>query len=338
MTPMTFALPSKGAIAEPTYTFLKEAGLKIHKPNPRQYTGSIPAVPTINLLFQRVKDIVYKVTDGTAQLGITGYDVVCENPSPDLMVIHPELGYGHCRLVVAVPEAWVDVQNITDFAEVALDFREKKGRNMRVATTYDHLSRKFLHQQHIHHFTLVRAEGAIEAAPTIGYADCVIDLTQTGTTLRENHLKEIAGGTIVESQACLIAHKPSVKANPDYQEVIRTICEYIDATHQGRQYEQVNVNIQGDNAEEVAKKVAQNPLTRGLAGPTIAPIYSDAIASAEKDTWFTVTIIVRNKKLLEVVDYLRSIGGRQVIVSPIQYVFMDESATYRRFLEFLQDN
>jgi len=338
MKSLTFALPSKGAIAEPTYSFLREAGLKIHKPNPRQYTGSIPAVPAIDLLFQRVKDIVYKVTDGTAQLGITGYDVVCENPSPDLMVIHPELGYGHCRLVVAVPESWVDVQNMTDFAEVALDFREKKGRNMRVATTYDYQSRKFLHQQHIHHFTLVRAEGAIEAAPTIGYADCVIDLTQTGTTLRENHLKEIQGGTIVESQACLIAHKPSIISNPDYQEIVRTICEYIDATHQGRQYEQVTVNIQGDNAEEIAKKVSQNPLTRGLTGPTIAPIFSGDIASEENGKWFTVSIIVRNRKLLEVVDYLRSIGGSQVMVSPIQYVFMDQSATYQNFLVKLNNS
>ena len=103
MEQFTLALPSKGAIAEPTYNFLKDSGLRIHKPNPRQYTGSIPAIPQLNVLFQRVKDVLYKVADGTAHIGITGYDVVAEHPSEEIVVIHPTLGYGHCALMVAVP-------------------------------------------------------------------------------------------------------------------------------------------------------------------------------------------------------------------------------------------
>lgn len=331
----TIALPSKGAIAEPTYSFLKECGLKIYKPNPRQYVGTIPAIPKIDVLFQRVKDIVYKVTDGTAQIGITGYDVVCENPHDDLLVIHDALGYGHCRLTVAVPEAWVDVQTIDDFAEVALDFREKKGRNIRIATTYDYLSRQFLHQNRIHHFTLVKAEGAIEAAPTIGYADAIIDLTQTGTTLRENHLKEITDGTIVESQACLIANKPALLSSEDLREAVRVLCEYIDATQHGARYEQVTVNIRGKSPEEIGRKVAENTLTRGLAGPTVAPIFGKVLHEQSPDNWYTVTITVSNKQLLEAVDYLRSIGGMQVVVSPVHYVFMGQSPTYTSLLRYL---
>ena len=115
MTPnVTLALPSKGAIAEPTYKFLREAGLRIHKPNERQYTGTLPAIPEVDVLFQRVKDVVYKVSDGTVELGIAGLDVVEENPHDDLMIIHPALGYGHCELVVAVPETWVDVDSMAD--------------------------------------------------------------------------------------------------------------------------------------------------------------------------------------------------------------------------------
>jgi len=339
MTVGTIALPSKGAIAEPTYNFLKDCGLKIHKPNPRQYVGTIPAIPSINVLFQRVKDIVYKVTDGTAQVGITGYDVVCENPHDDLIVIHDALGYGHCRLSVAVPEAWVDVQTIDDFAEVALDFREKKGRNIRIATTYDYLSRQYLHQNRIHHFTLVRAEGAIEAAPTIGYADAIIDLTQTGTTLRENHLKEIKGGTIVESQACLIGNKSALLKSADLREAVRVLCEYIDATQNGTRYEQITVNMRGNSSEEVGKKVAENVLTHGLAGPTVAPIFGKPMSkSSSSDNGYTVTITVSNKQLLQAVDYLRSIGGMQVVVSPVHYVFMGESPTYKSLLKLLELN
>jgi len=194
---VTLALPSKGAIAEPTMSFLQDCGLRVEKPNPRQYTGSIPTLPCVDVLFQRVTDVVYKVSDGTAQLGITGLDVVREHPHEDLVVIHEDLRYGYCKLLVAVPEAWVDVETMIDLSEVALDFREHKRRNLRVATTYTKMTREFLHDQGIHHFTLVNGEGAIEAAPTIGYADIIVDLMQTGTTLRENHLKALPDGVVV---------------------------------------------------------------------------------------------------------------------------------------------
>ncbi len=211
MDRVTLALPSKGAIADPTLSFLSECGLRVDKPNPRQYTGSIPTIPSVDVLFQRVTDVVYKVSDGTAQLGVTGYDVVREHPHDDLIVIHPDLRYGYCKLLVAVPESWVDVESIADLAEVALDYREYKRRNLRVATTFSNLTRQYLHEQGIHHFTILNAEGAIEVAPTIGYADVIVDLMQSGTTLRENHLKPLTDGVIVESQACLVGNRQALQ-------------------------------------------------------------------------------------------------------------------------------
>src|SRR5215216_6789940 len=152
---VTLALPSKGAIAEPTMSFLQDCGLRVEKPNPRQYTGSMPTLSDVDVLFQRVTDVVYKVSDGTAQLGITGLDVVREHPHEDLVLVHEDLGYGQCKLLVAVPEGWVDVETMIDLNEVAVDFREQKRRNLRVATTYSNLTRQYLHEQGIHHFTLV---------------------------------------------------------------------------------------------------------------------------------------------------------------------------------------
>src|SRR5689334_12337220 len=234
MTLVTLALPSKGAIAESTLSFLRDCGLKVDKPNQRQYTGYLPAISEIQVLFQRVTDILYKVADGTAQIGITGLDIVRENPNENLIVIHDKLGYGQCSLVVAIPETWVDVENMTDLLDIALDFRENKRRNLRIATKYPTLTRQFLHNQGLHHFTLVKAEGAIEAAPTLGYADIIIDLTQTGTTLRENHLKALADGVIVESQACLIGNADALRSRPDVLEAARLLLEYMDAALQGR--------------------------------------------------------------------------------------------------------
>jgi ATP phosphoribosyltransferase len=327
------ALPSKGAIADPTISFLRECGLRVDKPNQRQYTGVIPALSNMAVLFQRVNDVLYKVADGTAQLGITGLDVVHEHPHHDVIVIHEALGYGHCSLVVAVPEAWIDVTDMDDLAEVVFDFREYKRRNIRVATKYHTLARRFLHQQGIHHFTLVNAEGAIEAAPTLGYADIIIDLTQTGTTLRENHLRALPDGTILESQACLIANRPALLNNPDILSDVRLLLEYIDSALNGRGYYQVTANIQGESAEAVGEKVASNPITSGLQGPTVAPIFG-----ARPNTnggWFTVTIICAASNLLPAVEHFRAVGGTQTIVTPVRYVFLERSLTFARLLEAL---
>ncbi|MEQ8677963.1 MAG: ATP phosphoribosyltransferase [Aggregatilineales bacterium] len=331
---VTLALPSKGAIAEPTYNFLKDCSLKIHKPNERQYVGRIPKIAEVEVLFQRVKDVLYKVSDGTAQLGITGYDVVKENFHQDLLVIHPQLGYGHCQLVVAVPEMWADVTSMADVLDVSLDFREQKYRNIRVATTYPNMTREFLHQNGIHHFTIVKADGAIEAAPTIGYADFVVDLTQTGTTLRENHLKIIGDGIIVDSQACLIGNKRLIASSKTAQNVLRTILEHMDAAIVGRKYMQVTVNICGNSAEDIGNKLDSHDLTRGLEGPTIAPIYSAPSGSSEK--WYTATLTLQSNTMMDVVDYLRTIGGTQIVATPVHSVFMPESETYKRVLDALR--
>jgi ATP phosphoribosyltransferase len=330
---VTLALPSKGVIAEPTMNFLRDCGLRVDKPNPRQYTGTMPAVPAINVLFQRVKDVVYKVSDGTAQIGITGLDVVYENPHENLLVIHDRLNYGHCQLMLAVPETWIDVETIADLEDVSLDFREHQRRNLRVATTYPNLTRRFLHAQGIHHFTLVKSEGAIEATPTIGYADIIADLSQTGTTLRENHLKPLTDGVIAESQACLVGSRQVLKNNPFVLETLRILLEYIDAALLGRRYYQVTVNICGEDPQIIAQKVASSPITRGLQGPTMAPIYSSSTSGNQQ--WYTVTVIIRADALLPAMEHLRAIGGMQASAVPIRYLFMESSPTYARLLEQL---
>lgn len=328
---VTLALPSKGAIAEPTAQFLNDCGLRIEKPNARQYTGVMPVIPQIDILFQRVTDVVYKVTDGTAQLGITGLDVVYEHPNDDLIVIHENLRYGFCKLLVAVPESWVDVENMLDLSEVATDFREDKQRNLRIATTYPNMTRKYLHSRSIHHFTLVNADGAIEAAPTIGYADAIVDLTQTGTTLRENHLKALPDGVIVSSQACLVGNRKALIENPAVLSIAKTLLEYIDATLIGKQYSQITVNMRGESPDALAEQIVANPVTRGLQGPTIAPIYGNG----NKNEWFTITLIIPSKNLLSAVEYLRQLGGTQASVTPVRYVFHEESETFSNLKRLL---
>lgn len=334
----TIALPSKGAIAEPTSNFLKQSGLKIVKPNPRQYTGRIAEIDALQVLFQRVKDVAYKVADGTAQLGITGLDVVCENPHKDLIVIHDALGYGHCQLVVAVPEAWVDVDDMYDLAEVALDFREKKGRNIRVATTYPYLTRQFLQRNRIQHFRITKAEGAIEAAPMIGSADFVVDLTQTGTTLRENHLKQVDGGTILEAQACFIANRQALQNNPELLDIVQNLCELIDSGLNAKKYYQVVADIEANNVDDILSGLEDNLLKQRIIA-THRMLNPSLSASSDSDqAIYTLTLTLEGRNIIEIVQHLRSIGARSIVMNPIKYLFHAESPTFKKLLETLESS
>mgnify|MGYP000980517126 CR=1 FL=1 len=106
------SLPSKGRLAEETVEFMAACGLKVHKPNPRQYAASIPALPGLTVLFQRPTDIVTSVRDGSVDFGITGLDVTKEHGGTrdEILVLHEALGFGGCRLAVAVPESWAAVR------------------------------------------------------------------------------------------------------------------------------------------------------------------------------------------------------------------------------------
>ncbi len=329
------ALPSKGMLAEPTLNFLRTCDLRVHKVNPRQYTASMPALPQIDVLFQRVGDIVYKIADGTVHLGITGLDIVKEHPSNELVVVHENLGYGACELVLAVPEAWLDVDCMSDLVDISLDFREHKRRNLRIATKFTNLTRRFLHDQGLHHFTLVESEGALEAAPTLGYADMICDLTATGTTLRENHLKTLSDGIVLKSQSCLVANRTALKSDPLVLSTVHTLLELIDGAVQGKNYYSVTSNICGASAEAVAALVTQNPVTRGLQGPTIAPIYAASSAAPTDQQWYAVTVMIRSQDLLATVTHLRSIGGMQTTVTPARYVFLEHSPSFTALANLL---
>jgi len=334
---VTLALPSKGALQEPTMDFLRSCDLKVLQTNPRQYTATIPTLPQVDVLFQRVTDIVYKLVDGAIDLGITGLDVVYEQAGDleDLIIVHENLRYGGCQLVVAVPEAWIDADAMADVVDISLDFRENKRRNLRVATKFMNQARQFLHQHGVHHFTLIESDGAIEAAPTLGYADMIVDLSATGTTLRENGLKVLNDGIILESNACLVANARALRERPEVLETARTLLEIIDATLNGRNYYQLTANIRGHSPEAIAHAVASNPITSGLQGPTVAPIYASTTGESDDGQWYSATIICHSKHLLAAVAHLRSIGGTQTTVIPVRYVFLPESPGSQRLTELL---
>jgi ATP phosphoribosyltransferase len=322
---LRLALPSKG-MEDATLQFLAACGMAVDRSNPRQYRAALRAPAGVTVLFQRAADIFDKVDEGSVDLGITGYDIVAEHEheDDDVEVLYRELGYGRCSLVLALPDAWIDASSIADLAQVATDLRAK-GTELRVATKYGNLTRQFLYQHGINYFTIVESQGALEAAPTMGYGDVVSDLMTSGVTLRENRLKTIDGGTILSSEACLIGNRRQLAASETKLQRTRAILELIEAYLRGRNYASLTANVRGDSAETVARRVTALEAIAGLRGPTISRVYPKA--GAEPD-WFAVTVIVRRDLLLTAVEHLRKAGATEVTVHDVHYVFEHRSWSF----------
>ncbi|MGQ9517193.1 MAG: ATP phosphoribosyltransferase [Anaerolineae bacterium] len=321
------ALPSKGQLEEPTLAFLERCGMRVSKTNPRQYLARMPAFPQVEVLFQRPADIFAKVRDGDVGLGITGFDVVAEGRSDgdEVLVLYENLGYGGCDLVLAVPEGWLDINCLADLADLALEWWEQ-GRPLRIATKYPNLVREFLYRKDVHHFTLVEASGAIEAAPAIGYADLIADITATGTTLRENRLKQLDDGTILHSEACFIGNRSTLAQGGPALSVAERMLELIEAHQRGRRYRSVLANIPCNDPAALARQMLRRPAIAGLRGPSFLPIYDangDCMA-------VTVSIVVQEEHLHQAIQEFREIGSTDVIVSPVEYIFGAASEAVRR--------
>ena len=321
---MRIALPSDGELYDSTIAFMRACGLTVSRPNSRRYTGTVPTIPGVEVLFQRTADVTQKVEEGSAELGVTGLDRVFEyrNDEARAAVLIEDLEYGRCEFVMAVPDSWMDVTSLSDLADLALEFRQE-GKQLRIATKYPRLLRGYLYERGINYFTLVPASGAMEAAPAAGYADLIADLTASGATLRENQLKQLDEGTILASQACLIANPVLLSVSREALALARSIVELMEGHLRAEPYYRLTANVRAASAEEVSSTVLARPDLAGLRGPTVARVYN-----IEEQDWFNVSLLIKNGQLLEAVDHLRNCGAIDVAASQLSYLFDGHSEAY----------
>jgi ATP phosphoribosyltransferase len=323
------SLPSKGRLAEDSLSFLSACGLRVEKTNPRQYEACIPSLPELTVLFQRPADIVVSVRDGSVDFGLTGLDVIAERrgENGDLLILHDNLGFGRCSLALAVPEAWEGLESVDDLKTQALMLE----RPLRIATKYPSLTAQFLDQRAIPH-RLISAEGTLETAPAIGYADLIADLVASGQTLKDNRLRQLSGGTILVSQAALIANRKALQHSPVLA-VARHLLEFIEAYIRAEENLAIFANIRGETPEMIAEQLFAQATIGGLQGPTISRV----VVREGDGHWFAVHIIVRRETLFQAVAELRAIGGSGVVVTPVTYIFEEVPPRYRAMLAALED-
>ncbi|TPI63565.1 ATP phosphoribosyltransferase [Mesorhizobium sp. B3-1-7] len=218
---ITLAIPSKGRLKEQSLEVLAKAGLAVTLPeDDRKYRARIDGLHDVEVAFLSASEIAGEIGQGAVDLGITGEDLLRENLADweARAEIVARLAFGHADVVVAVPDIWLDVDTMADLDDVAADFRQRHGRRLRIATKYWRLTQQFFSLKHgIQVYRIVESLGATEGAPAAGLADVIVDITTTGSTLRANHLKVLGDGTILKSQACLVASKKSRDAADEAQ-------------------------------------------------------------------------------------------------------------------------
>ncbi|MCI6775354.1 MAG: ATP phosphoribosyltransferase [Methanobrevibacter boviskoreani] len=284
---LQIAIPSKGRISDPSIEILEQAGLKLKDTTNRKLMANTHN-PNIDVMFTRASDIPTFIEEGIVDMGITGVDLIHEKDADVEEIL--DLDFGQTKLVLAVPES-SNIKSIKDFNE-----------NMRIATEFPNLTRKYLKENGVEGVEIVELAGSTEIAPLIGIADGITDLTSTGTTLKTNHLKII--DTILESTIKLIANKDSLSEKYELVEAVTTSIQgVINASNK----KLILMNVHKEDLNQV------KDVLPGMSGPTISEILS-------KKDMFAVQAVVDEDKVFKLVNELKKVGARDILVVPIERV------------------
>mmetsp|Transcript_2044 Transcript_2044/g.3222 ORF Transcript_2044/g.3222 Transcript_2044/m.3222 type:complete len:311 (-) Transcript_2044:1956-2888(-) len=279
-----FAIPKKGRLYEVCVKLLSGAGLEYHRP-PRLDVAKCSSLP-ITIVFLPASDIATYVGEGNVDIGITGLDVVKESQENDVEQIL-ELGFGKCDLCLQAPVS----SGITSPQQLA---------GKRIVTSFPNLARAYFDELEVEGSPITSIKfvsGSVEAACGLGLADAVIDLVETGTTMRAAGLEIV--DKVLSSQALLIASKTS--KHPEIVEIIRKrIVGYMTATN----YMMIQYNVLRRLLPEAVK------ITPGKRSPTISSLDGDEDAVA-------VSALVLRKDSSGIMDQLEKVGATDILLFAI---------------------
>jgi ATP phosphoribosyltransferase len=277
----------------------------------RDYRGSIAGLDGVEVAFLSASEIVGQLAAGAAHIGVTGEDLVREHVADveaKLVLLTP-LGFGRANVVVAAPQSWIDVRNMADLEDVCAHYRARRGERMRVATKYVNLTRRFFDEHGVTDYRIVESLGATEGAPAAGSAELIVDITTTGATLTANALKIIEDGTILRSEANLVASRRA-----DWSEgargAARAILSRLAASELARRSREVRAVLPQGRTQAVTEAAA-----RFGAAPEVL---GDGMA----------IFLCPRARAAELADFLLSQGARRVVAQNVEQVFETDNPLY----------
>lgn len=280
---LRLAVPNKGRLVDPSLSLLHGAGLLFDE-HDRSLVARVQNFD-LDILFVRAADVAEFVTDGVADLGITGADLLAEAGST--LPIRRQLGYGQCRLAVAVPSA-----------SPLLRTEELAGK--RVATAHPRVAREFFARREIP-IEVIPLSGAVEVAPRLGLAEAIVDLVSTGSTLAMNGLRPIED--VLESEAVLVS-SPALDVTRLAE--IEALDTMIGAVIAARDRKYVMMNAPADHLAQL------EALLPGLESPSVIPLaHSGMIA---------IHSVVGADDVWALLPRLKNAGASGILVLPIEKI------------------
>ena len=315
--PLVLAVPAKGRLQENAEAFFARSGLTLIKPRgARDYRGAIAGLDGVEVAYLSASEITTQLAAGSVHLGVTGEDLVREMiPDADSKVVLIEgLGFGFANVVVAVPQAWIDVRTMADLDDVGTSFRHTHGRKMRVATKYINLTRDFFSRHGIVDYRIVESSGATEGAPAAGSAELIVDITTSGATLAANGLKVVEDGIILRSQANLVAARGATWGEAE-RETARVILDRIAAQARASGFREVRARFAACDAKLVESAKQKFGVETPFGGPTSSGM---------------LTLHCPPEQVYALTSFLRENGAEAVAVADIDYVFSRDNPLYAK--------
>lgn len=279
------AIQKSGRLSEDSLSLIKECGIKFNngKGKLKSPSHNFP----IEFLFMRDDDIPGYVSDGVADIGIVGQNVLEEKDKNVEIIKH--LGFSKCRLSLALPKSH-QYNGVNDF------------NGMSIATSYPNILNRFL-QKHNIQAEIHEISGSVEIAPSIGLADAVCDIVSSGSTLLSNGLNEVE--VVMRSEAVLIAHKgiEEIKSH-----VLNKLLFRVDSVLSARNNKYILLNAPNDAIEKIVN------LLPGMKSPTVLPL---AIKG-----WSSIHSVISEEEFWEVIENLRDAGAQGILVVPIEKMIL----------------
>ncbi|MER3430339.1 MAG: ATP phosphoribosyltransferase [Blastocatellia bacterium] len=277
---LRLAIQKQGKLADGSVNLLRGCGVVFSNGNGklRVEAENFP----LEIFFLRDDDIPQYVADGVADIGIVGENIIAEQPAAVEQI--EKLGFGHCRLSIAVPKSSpID------------DPRALEGK--RIATAYPRILGQFLSSRGIS-AEIHPISGSVEIAPSIGLADAICDLVSSGNTLFSNGLRETV--TILESEAVLIA-RPDRSA--DCQSLVDKLVFRIRSVLSAGRNKYILLNAPEEKTTEISR------LLPGMRSPTVVPL-------AEAG-WVSIHSVIAENDFWTVIDDLKNAGAEGILVLAI---------------------
>jgi ATP phosphoribosyltransferase len=273
------ALPNKGQLFDPTMDILGACGYRVSKS--LRSLSTLDADNGVEFYFLRPGDIPLYVANGILDAGVTGMDFVAEKGVRPTKIL--DLNFGASKLCAAVPESSA--------------YRELDAlRSVRIATSFPNIVKERLGEKS----RIVELEGAVEISIKLGIADAIVDIVETGTTLKQAGLR-VVGEALFESSAALYAHPER-----ENQDEVLTLRSRLEGKMLALEY----MMVEYDAPEAILKKACG--ITPGIESPTVT--------SLEKKGWFAVKSMIRKRESQKIMDALAKIGCKGILLTSIDSV------------------